>query len=119
MKYLTLNIPGLNGSTNIPDLPKNGVPGFTGTRLSEIVSGFLNVAFYMAGFLMLYWLVWGIFQYIFAGGNKDGLSKARSRITWAIVGFLIIVVSFALKEYVQTIFPMQGVSPTNLTVPAP
>ncbi len=75
------------------------------TNLGSLLSGLLTVAFFIAGFLMVIWLAWGVFQYIFAGGNKDALAKARGRITWALVGFVILIVSFMISEYVRTIIP--------------
>lgn len=73
--------------------------------LGDFVTALLNVFFLIAGFLMLIWFAWGVFQYIFAGGKKEDLAKARSRMTWAIVGFLITAISFAISQYIQTIIP--------------
>lgn len=69
-----------------------------------LISQFLTLGFVVAGFLMFVWAIIGVFQYILAGGNKENLAKARARITWAIVGFLITIVSFALSQYIQSIF---------------
>lgn len=85
--------------------------------LGSFLSGLFNVVFYIAGFLVLFWLVWGIFQYIFAGGNKDALGKAQARITWAIVGFLILTISFAFSQYAQGLFEPKLPNLTNLTIP--
>lgn len=90
------------GGENIPN-PQGLRPEFK--DLGSFLTQLLNVVFIFAGFLMLIWLTWGVLQYIFAGGNKEGLTKARSRITWAIVGFLIVVIAFALSQFVQGIFP--------------
>lgn len=72
--------------------------------LGEFISRLFMVILFLASALMFYWIVWGIFHYLFSGGDKEGLSKAQKRITWAIVGFIIIVISFALSQYIQTIF---------------
>lgn len=89
-------------------LPGGGViePGFNNpkiTDLGSLASGLLSIFFYIAGFVLISWLSWGIFQYILAGGNKEALSKARARITYALVGFLILIISFAVSEYAQGI----------------
>ncbi len=99
MIKLALQVPGGFDQINSP---ANAFP--TGSTLGVVVSGFLNVAFYIAGFLMFFWLVWGIFQYIFAGGSKEGLASARKRIQWAIIGFVIVVLSFAVSQYAQGLF---------------
>ncbi len=79
--------------------------------ISGLVTAFADVFFLIAGALTFFWFAWGVYQYIFAGGDKEGLSKARKRITWAIIGLLFTAISFALSQYLQTIFP---VSPTGL-----
>ncbi len=73
------------------------------TDLGSTLSAFYGVIFYIAFFLVLIWLVWGIFQYLFAGGNKEGLAKARGRITWAIVGFVILVIAFFVSDLLKGI----------------
>lgn len=95
---------GLPGGKRVSPFP------YLSDRLAEgslgsIISEFMIVVMYIAGFLSFIWFAWGVFEYIFAGGGKEGLGKARKRMTWAIVGFIIFVLSFALSQYVQTIFP--------------
>lgn len=70
-------------------------------NLGGLVSAILQIVFTLSGILMFVYALIGIFQYITAGGNKEGLAKARARITWAIVGFLFIVIAFAISRYVQ------------------
>lgn len=99
IQKLALTLPG---GQQIPN-----PPGFRAeyTSLGSVLSATFNVALFAAGFLMVVWLFWGIFQYIFAGGSKEGLAKARQRITWALVGFIIFIISFALSQWIQTLVP--------------
>lgn len=87
------------------------------TKLGEVVSGFLNLAFLGAGFLMLSWFTWGAFQYLYAGGNKEALAKARARLIWAIAGFLIVVISFSISKYGSEFFAPQNVQITPVSPP--
>lgn len=87
--------------------------------LGILVTNFLNIAFIIAGFLMFFWLVWGIFQYIYSGGNKEGLQAARQRIMWAIIGFIIVVFAFLISQYTKEIFPQvnEFTNVTPITIP--
>ena len=98
MRQLALT---LNG-TSIP-----GTPGLSPqfNDLGSVVSAFLDVGFYIAAFLMVFWVFWGVFQYIFAGGDKNSLTAAKKRISWAIAGFVLLGLLFAISQYVQNIFP--------------
>lgn len=96
-------IPGLK---DIFDDNAKRLPKFA--TLGDLVSGFINIAFYGAAFLTFYFLVWGAFAYITARGDKEGLAKARARITWAIIGFMVILLAFLIAKYFSEIFPPKG-----------
>lgn len=72
-------------------------------HLGDLVSRLLSVIILMAGFLMLIWLVWGAMQYITAGGEKEALAKARSRILYAIIGFILIILAYNIKMFGEDI----------------
>ncbi|QQG43766.1 MAG: hypothetical protein HYW45_01955 [Candidatus Daviesbacteria bacterium] len=92
------------------DLPKiwdTSPVGGTGpgkfNNLGDVISGLLNMTFYLAAFLAFFWIVWAAFQYIAAGGDKQKLAQARSRIIWAIVGLIMIALAFAVAQFAKEI----------------
>lgn len=126
MKEIALTLPDLTGGEPGGNLPIDN-PAITKfptatSNLGTFLTSTFDLVIFAAGFLMFFWMLWGVFQYIFAGGNKEGLGKARSRITWALVGFILIVMAFAVRNYLEKIFP---VFPTNsspitpITTPCP
>lgn len=90
-------------------LKDTGVKNFSGpnANLGAVLSGLLNIAFYIAVFLAFYWLVWASFQYIFAQGRKEPLEKARERIRWAIIGLVVVFSAFLIARYAAEFFPTQ------------
>lgn len=101
MERISLTIPGAGAIPNNRNLNSDLASGTIGSLVTEIAS----IAFLIAGFLMFIWFAWGVFEYIFAGGNKESLGKARKRMTWAIVGFIMFALSFFVSQYAQTIIP--------------
>src|SRR3989344_7685316 len=99
MTKLAVQIPGFG------DIPQPAPLGANFPDLGSLLSVFLNIAFYIAAFLAFYFLVWGAFQYILAKGNKENLAKARSRITWALVGLLVVFLAYFLARFASEIFP--------------
>lgn len=107
MNKLSLDLPGFPGIANTPGLDAK-FP-IKQPFLGPFLSGLLNVVIFLAVFLAFYYLVWGAFQYIMARGNKEELGKARARITWAIVGLFITLLSFIIATYAGEIFkPTSG-----------
>lgn len=101
MTKLALTLPGYGSIDNPPGLIFSGAQG----NLSAIISSLITIAIYVAGFLAFYYLVWGAFQYMAASGNKEQLQKARARITWALIGLIIVVMSYLIARYASEIFP--------------
>lgn len=100
-----------------PGLNSLGFKLFSNTNdatLGKLVSAFFNLFFYIFVFLTFFWLVWGIFQYIAAGGEKQKLAEARSRITWAIVGLLIISVALLVAQFAAEILKPKFGTPITL-----
>ncbi|MBU3957437.1 hypothetical protein KKI19_04160 [Patescibacteria group bacterium] len=119
MKNLALTLPGKSGN-QIVSPPSGFNPGFT--NLNMTLSGFLQVGILVAAALLIWWFSWGVFQYIFAGGDKEALGRAQKRIVWAIIGFIVILSALALNQYLQTIFPQKlegGVTPVTTPPPIP
>lgn len=97
MKQLALTFPG---GTTIEDPQKKF------HNLGEFVTGLYDVIFLVATFVALYWLTWGIFEYIFAGGDKQKLESARKRLTWAIVGLIFVALAYWIAQFAgQVILP--------------
>ncbi len=120
MEKLTLITPG----NELFNVESNLSAEFDNANLAFFTSGLLNIFFYIAGFLLLFWLVWGVFQYLLAGGNKEGLTNAKKRIRLALIGFLIVVLSFAISQYAQTLLNkapgyLNFNKVTPITTPAP
>ncbi len=79
--------------------------------LGDLLTGFYNLAFYLAMALSFIWLVWGVFEYLLAAGDKQKLASARARITWALVGLLIVAIAFAIAKFAEEILQPRGGSP--------
>lgn len=118
MNKLALTLPGFNSSSGVTITSPEGFNTTAFNSLASVVNGFLNVFFYIAGFLLLIWLVWGIFQYLFAGGKKEALAAAQKRITWAFIGFIIVILAYSITNYVQFhTINLQLIEITNVTGP--
>ena len=123
MSKIALTLPWTNSSNtaiNTTANPAQNFPADSSFTLANILNSFADVAIYVGAFLMFCWMAWVVFDYIRAEGNKEGLVKARKRIQWAIVGFVILLLSFFLSEFLSGFLfsdpnirtlPIQGLSP--------
>lgn len=103
MNKLAITLPG-GEVINPPSTPAQGSLKYF-PDLASVLTPLLSIAFYIAIFLAFYYLVWGAFAYMMARGNKEDLAKARARITWALVGLLVVVMAFLIAQFAGQIFP--------------
>lgn len=94
-------------------LNNSGIPNFKfeGAKLGTVVAAFIDVILVLATFLAFFYLVWGAFQYITAGGEKEKLHNARNRLTWAIIGLLVTFGAFLIAQYVAQVLGLEGQTP--------
>ena len=97
--------------------PNFGIPNFKysfDTKLGTIITNALDLVIFLAAFLAFFWFVWGAFHYIFSGGNKEQLGKARSRMTWAIVGLILVLLAYLIAIFASEILRPKNGLPFSL-----
>lgn len=108
MTKLALNLPEFGQIDNPPGLIFSG----NTANLGAVLTSLLSIVFYLAAFLAFYWLIWGAYQYILARGEKENLAKARAKITWALVGLLVVFMAYFIARFAAEVFtPGTGGTP--------
>lgn len=105
MERLALSIPGLGGTPAIKIVPPTGIPsgGLFTTGQNVIATG-LNVLFVGAIVLSIFSFIWGGTSWIMAGGKKEQLEKARARLTYGVVGLVLVFLSFLIVQFFGDFF---------------
>lgn len=83
--------------------------GFAGSEggsafFSALIPKAVTLVLIGGSLIFFFILVAGAIQWISSGGDKQALEGARSRITQAIVGLLILFASFALIQFMESFF---------------
>lgn len=79
-----------------------GIGGAGATPLPVIIGNIINVALGFLGIVLLFYLLYGGFTWMTAGGDSKKVDTAKQMITNAIIGLIIIVASFAISNFVLT-----------------
>jgi hypothetical protein len=88
-----LRPPAIEGSTNLPDLSNGqGVIG-----LSEYI---INILLAFAGIIAVVFLIIGGYQYIVSAGNAESAEAAKKTIQNAVIGIIIIILSYTVVRVV-------------------
>lgn len=73
-------------------LSANSIPELAG----QMIRGLLGVS----GALALFFLVWGGIMWMTSSGNSERVKKGRDSIVWAILGLVVIFVSYIVINFV-------------------
>lgn len=111
MAIIAQKIPGFD--TPIPKFP--GLkPELANMNLAGLVTFLLNITFYFTIFLVFFWIVWGAFEYLLSGGDKNMIANARKRIIYALIGLVVVVLSYSIAQFIEGAVGLKGRTPISL-----
>lgn len=84
--------------------------------IGNFVTNTLTLAFGIALLVVLVMLIWGAFEWIASGGDKEAVGKARNRIINALIGLAVLAVAYALAKVAADFV---GINILDLVVPKP
>ena len=96
-------------------------PPFGFGDIGQFITNALFLAFVIGIIVVLLMLVWGAVQWITSGGEKEAVASARGRITNALIGLVVLAVSYALFHIASqfTGFTQVGTGGFTLPIPGP
>lgn len=104
----TINIsPGGGGSADV-------FGALTGASIGGIISGLITLILIVAAVVFFFMLIIGGLRWILSGGDKAATEAARSQITAALIGLIIVFAAFAVVSLINALF---GISILEFTLP--
>ncbi|MBI2607230.1 MAG: hypothetical protein HYW51_00130 [Candidatus Doudnabacteria bacterium] len=101
LMLVTPLIAGAQQGFQVPD-PAQGNTGLPGdTSITAFIIRIINIALAIAGLVAVLFLIIGGFRYITAGGNEEAGESARKIITNAVIGIVVIILSFVIVRVIS------------------
>ena len=79
-----------------PNIPKVNLDA---AQVSNIFNGVL----WLAGAVAVIFVIWGGLKYTLSNGDSSETQKAKNTILYAIIGLVVVIVSFVIVRTVQTL----------------
>ena len=98
-----LKLPGTDTVITSPALSPL-VSKFPNGTFGEILATILPYVFSIAGIILFIVLLMGGFSLLTSAGSPDNVEKGKKMITSAIIGFVIIFISYWLMQILQIVF---------------
>lgn len=74
------------------------------TSLSNYLGTFWQLAYIVAGILVLVYLIMGAIKYIISGGDEKAVTSAKTMMTNAVIGLIILAASYPIIKIVEVVF---------------
>jgi hypothetical protein len=74
------------------------------TDLGKFISAGIQLMLIIAGLATFLYLVLGGFSYITSGGDKTAVESAKNKLTYAFIGFFIVVLAWAITKLMGFLF---------------
>jgi ABC-type multidrug transport system fused ATPase/permease subunit len=81
----------------------NTVFKFENKTIADIIGGLLPYIYVIAGLLLLLMLISGGIALMTSAGNPDKSKAGYGKITGALIGFIIVFVSYFIAKIAETI----------------
>lgn len=78
----------------IKDLAGGDVTGAAG--ISQFFTNLVGLFYTVAAIALIFMLLWGAFEWMTSGGDKEKLAGAQRRILNAIIGIVLFAITFAI-----------------------
>ncbi len=107
MKLATIIAQGIT----VDDTGLNETAGASGAGygaagdLPALIGNIIEVALGFVGFLAFAFILYAGFLWMTAGGNEENVTKAKTMMRNAVVGFIIISAAYAIVNFVITSLP--------------
>jgi len=99
MNKLALTLPDISGDKSV------SIPSPTGfNTIGSIISSLLPYIFVIAGLTLFIFLIIGGFGLLTSGGSPEKMKAAQGKITSAVIGFVIIFISYWLVRILEIVF---------------
>ncbi|HAU98923.1 MAG: hypothetical protein UX04_C0003G0045 [Microgenomates group bacterium GW2011_GWF2_45_18] len=72
--------------------------------LGQIIAYSFPFLFAFAGFTLFVMIVWGGFEMLLGATDQKAQEAGKNRITWAVVGFLLLFLSYWIGQIIEIVF---------------
>lgn len=98
---LTVNLDELLSPTAFPE---GKMGAWSSLSIERIISALIPFIYVLAGLALLLMLIVGGFQLMMSAGDPKGVESGKNKVMYALVGFLVIFLSYWLVQVLQIVF---------------
>jgi len=71
---------------------------------SPVISGGLRIVMVVAALICFVYIIWGGIEWMTSGGEKTAVAAAKSKLTAALIGLLVVLSAWAIVKLLEYLF---------------
>lgn len=71
------------------------------TGINNLLTNTVSLFYMIATIVFVIMILWACYDFIVSHGEKDPVAKARAKITWAIIGLVLLGISFVIFRVLE------------------
>ena len=71
---------------------------------AKVIPSVVGLLFIFGALAFFFMFLWGAITWILSGGDKAHVENARGRITNALIGFVLMIATFAIVKLIEAFF---------------
>lgn len=97
------DVGGVFGEVKPPPAIEAIKPGATpAEKIGAVLTNIIKIFYIVASIAFVFMFLSGAVSWIFSGGNKESVAKAKDRITHAIIGIILLALAFTIFKILGT-----------------
>ena len=84
--------------------PTGDFAGLCDVKIDTLIGPFIQLIYIIAVLAALFYLIWGGFKWLTSGGDKTAVASAREHIIAAIIGLIVIFLSYFILNILIKFF---------------
>ncbi len=90
----------IGGATTDWGLSSLGITGLPTDSPGAFIGRIITWVLGLIGVILIALIVYGGFLYMTSVGNEDQVARAKATLTYAVIGVVVVVVSYILADYI-------------------
>ncbi len=105
----------INPKTDIIELGKTQSHGIAANEdIGKIISNATTIIMVFGAIAVIFMFLWGAFEWIVSGGDKEKVASARKRIVQALIGLALLALAYLIIFIFGNIVKLNPLAPFDL-----
>lgn len=82
--------------------------------IAQTIRQILNIVIYIMLALLFIYFIWGVIQYVSAGGDEEKLKSGKQHMLWGVIGIAVVGAVYGIAQWLYGVFGINQAAPGGI-----